>query len=1590
MRQPKTRRLFLEQLEPRLALSSYYVSPTGNDNNAGTLAAPFQTLQQGASVLLPGDILNVEAGTYAGFVCGWDSTGLYGSISGTSAAPITIRKDPSAPVGSVVINSRNNKTPDGIDFEPGPPSCSYITIDGFTVTNDGSISSYGIRATQGTNITITNCNVSGVGATGIFTSFVDHALVTNNVSNNNGEHGFYLSNSPNFAIVRNNTASGNVSAGIQFNADISQGPPGIATNNIIDSNILFNNGTAGAAAINLDGFQNGIVENNLIYNEHSTGIVLYDGDAAQGSINNVIVNNTVLVASDGRWCVNINTGSTGNTLFNNIFYNASSNGTITIDSTSMTGFVSDHNVVLNLFQNNGANETLAQWQSQTGQDKNSIISTPAALFVNPAANNYQELATSPSVNAGVSSLAGHNAPTVDIVGTTRPQGSGWDIGAYELVSGAALATHFRVTAPASTTAGSAFSITVTALDSANNIVASYIGIVHFTSTDGTAVLPSNYTLVVGDAGVHTFTNGATLKTAGSQSVSATDTLTSTITGSASLTVNPATASKLVVSGYASPTTAGVSHSFTVTAKDAFGNTATGYTGTVAFTSSDSQAVLPANYIFASANAGVHSFSATLKTAGSQSITVTDTVTSSIKGSQTGITDNPAAASKLAVSGYPSPTTAGVSHSFTVTAKDAFGNTAIGYTGTVAFTSSDSQAVLPANYIFASADAGVHSFSATLKTAGSQSITVTDTVTSSIKGSQTGITDNPAAASKLAVSGYPSPTTAGVSHSFTVTAQDAFNNTATGYTDTVAFTSSDGQAVLSANYTFAGADAGMHSFSATLKTAGSHSITATDTVTSSIKGSQTGITVNPAAASKLVVSGYPSPTTAGASNSFAVTAQDAFSNTATSYTGTIAFTGSDGQALLPANYTFAVADAGVHSFSATLKTAGSQSITATDTVTATITGTETVTVNPATGAATSFVITGYPSAVTAGTANNLTVTVEDSYGNTVPGYTGTVTFTSTALKVVLPVNYTFTGGDAGVHTFSATLRSAGTQSLTAMDTVNANISGSQTGIVVNPAATNHLVVSRFPSPTTAGASQTFRVTAQDMFGNTTPSFADTVSFSSSDGQALLPANYTFVGADGGMHTLSGTLKTAGSQSITAQDVTNANVAAGAMSGITVNPAAVNHLQVSGFPSSVIAGTAHSFTVTALDILGNVATGYRGTVTFGSTALQSILPGSYLFTSTDAGVHVFSATLNTQGSQSITATDTVNAGIGGTESGIVVVSVQPTAGVSGSALNASGSNGVPGQPLPFTLTASESGLPSGTVYSYSVQWGDGSPAQTFSGPSGMLATHAFPASISYTITVTATDPSGNGSLPASTSVSLTTLAMETDPYNANLTALYLGGTTGSDNIAITPVAGNGVKIGMNMVNYGSFFPTGHVVVYSQAGNDVIKTAAQTINGVLTYVNVPVLFFAGNGADVLNVSGSSASNVLVGGGGADRLIGGQGQDILIGGAGQATLTAGAGGDILIGGTTAYDNNAAALAAVLAEWSRTDIDYASRIAHLTGTIGGMNVLSGTYFFLNPSTVHGNGLADNLYGGAGLDWYFAAALDVISNHSTGEVITPI
>ena len=483
--------------------------------------------------------------------------------------------------------------------------------------------------------------------------------------------------------------------------------------------------------------------------------------------------------------------------------------------------------------------------------------------------------------------------------------------------------------PSATIAGDAHTVTVTALDN-GNLLSSYTGTVHFTSSDNQAVLPLDYTFVAADGGTHTF--AVTLKTAGAQSIAVTD--TASVSGYQLTQVSPAVMSRFGVDGFPTAQPIGTLGYFTVTPTDAFGNLVSGYAGTVHFSSTDPAAALPANYTFTAADTYGHSFDATFRTPGLQTITATDTAAPNITGSQGNI--EVTGASTFAVYGFPTPIVAGTAGSFTVTAYDVYGQQVIGYSGTVHFTSTDPAAVLPADYTFTSADQGAHTFAATFQTAGTQSITATATANAGVTGTQGSIAVN-AAIKALTVTGFPSSVTAGGAGNFTVTARDANGNVATWYTGTVVFSSSDTRATLPAAYIFTAADKGVHTFAATLYTAGTQSITATDTATGGLSGAQGSITVKPAAASRFLITA-PSSVTSGVAFSLTITVQDAYGNVVTGYTGTIHFKSTDSKATLPANYTFTAADKGVHTFTGlVLRKRGTQKITITDTPNSALTG-----------------------------------------------------------------------------------------------------------------------------------------------------------------------------------------------------------------------------------------------------------------------------------------------------------------------------------------------------------------------------------------------------------------------------------------------------------------------------------------------------------------------------------------------------------------------------------------------------------------------------------------------------------------------------
>jgi hypothetical protein len=184
--------------------------------------------------------------------------------------------------------------------------------------------------------------------------------------------------------------------------------------------------------------------------------------------------------------------------------------------------------------------------------------------------------------------------------------------------------------------------------------------------------------------------------------------------------NSAAVAKLVISAPASPV-AGAPFIVTVTALTPANAIATTYNGTIQLSSTDTAAGLPATLAL---TGGFGYFQATLKTAGSQTITATDVATPSLTGATSPLGVVPAPASRLVFSNVPATALTGSPVTFTITALDPFGNVVTGYAGHVHFTSSDAGAVLPVD---ATLTAGVGVFSATFKSSGSQTITALDTV-----------------------------------------------------------------------------------------------------------------------------------------------------------------------------------------------------------------------------------------------------------------------------------------------------------------------------------------------------------------------------------------------------------------------------------------------------------------------------------------------------------------------------------------------------------------------------------------------------------------------------------------------------------------------------------------------------------------------------------------------------------------------------------------------------------------------------------------------------------------------------------------------
>ena len=363
-----------------------------------------------------------------------------------------------------------------------------------------------------------------------------------------------------------------------------------------------------------------------------------------------------------------------------------------------------------------------------------------------------------------------------------------------------------------------------------------------------------------------------------------------------------------------------------------------------------------------------------------------------------------------------------------------------------------------------------------------------------------VTVAPSAATQLSITPLPSSSVAaGTPFSLVITAKDANNNVATGFSGivVVSLSSNPGGAILGGTLsvsavggiaTFAGLTINIPQTGYTLQVSSGNLSTTSQAVT-----------VIPGAATQLDITAQP-PTginagylRAGDPFGLEVEVKDALGNPATNFSGTInaALASNASGAVLVGATTATVDSNGIATFSGLIiDTAGIgyTIVLSRGSLKAT---TDALDVAPA--VAYQLVITAQPPAsVVAGIPFGLTVSAEDQYGNVATDFSGDITATLNQGGNPLGVPILVQASN-GVATFAPTIDTAGTGYnfvLTGTDfPAQAKLTSGVVSITPAPAA--KLIVTIQPTSVSAGAAFLLAVEAEDSFGNTSSSFSSSI-------------------------------------------------------------------------------------------------------------------------------------------------------------------------------------------------------------------------------------------------------------------------------------------------------------------------------------------------------------------------------------------------------------------------------------------------------------------------------------------------------------------
>ncbi|HTH63852.1 MAG TPA: hypothetical protein VL563_04150 [Gemmatimonadales bacterium] len=783
---------------------------------------------------------------------------------------------------------------------------------------------------------------------------------------------------------------------------------------------------------------------------------------------------------------------------------------------------------------------------------------------------------------------------------------------FDVLTGPVAQLSFSVQ-PVTATAGSALApaVQVSARDAAGNTVSSFTD----TVTIGLGVNPTGGVLsgtlkIAAIGGVATFSDLALNKSgagyrlqAGSGSWIATSDGFSVVSG-------PPTQFQFAVQPSTSGAGAAITPAVQVAALDAYGNVATAYAGivTVSIGTNPGGGTL-------SGTAGVAAIGgiATFPNLSIDKLGTGYTLAADAGGGgPTGATSAPfdvvpGVATQLSFTVPPSTTVAGatITPAVQVTALDAFGNTATGFTGTITLAIGTNPGggglagtkALPAV-------AGVASFTDLSIARNGTGYTLTAKAT----GLTTAISPSfdiqlgPLAQLVFAVQPVSTPAGTTIAPAVQVVAQDAAGNTESGFTDSVTLTIgiNPGAGTLSGTTTVA-AVGGVATF-------GTLSIDKTGTgyrlaaVSGSLNNTSNAFSIVAGAPTTLVFSVQPVGTGAGATITPAVqvTVQDALGNTAAQFGGIviIAIGNNPGGGTLSGTSSLAAA-AGVATFSGLSidKLGSGYTLTAASTGLA---GATSAAFDITAGGATQLVFTVQPTTTTAGVvvSPGVQVTAKDGLGNVASGFTGSVTVAIGTNPAGGNLSGTRTvSAVSGVATFNdLSINRNGTgYTLTAKTSGLATITSTSFDILLGPPS--QLAFTVQPMTTSAGTviAPPVQVTVQDVAGNTETGYTAnvTLSITVNPGSGTLSGTTT-VAAVGGVATFSDLTinKTGTGYRLLASSGGLSNTS-GAFS---ITGGVATHLAFTVQPGATAAGVAiaPAVKVSALDSLGNTATTFTGSV------------------------------------------------------------------------------------------------------------------------------------------------------------------------------------------------------------------------------------------------------------------------------------------------------------------------------------------------------------------------------------------------------------